>query len=95
MPHVLWYHQRLHAIVMYAKLFIVCCVCAAASAAPGYLDGIGYAAPAIAAPAFTHAIAAPAITHTIAAAPAVAVAHAPVAVAAPVIAAAPFGHPWR
>ncbi|CAH4032690.1 unnamed protein product [Pieris brassicae] len=65
--HVLLYHQRPHAIVMYAKLFIVCCVLAAASAAPGYLDGISYGAPAIA----THAYAAPAITHTIAAAPVV------------------------
>ncbi|VVD04468.1 cuticle protein 8-like [Leptidea sinapis] len=42
---------------MYAKLLIACCVCAVASAAPGYLDGISYAAPAYA--PITHAIAAP------------------------------------
>ncbi|CAH2037863.1 unnamed protein product, partial [Iphiclides podalirius] len=57
---------------MYAKLFILCCACAAAAAAPGLLDiGLshGYAAPAytqiahtIAAPAIaTHAVAAPVV----------------------------------
>ncbi|XP_045497396.1 cuticle protein 8-like [Colias croceus] len=67
--HVLLYTQRPHAIVMYAKFFIVCCVCAVASAAPGYLDTIGYAAPAIHAAPIAHTIAAPAVAHVVRAEP--------------------------
>ncbi|CAG5032840.1 unnamed protein product [Parnassius apollo] len=56
---------------MYAKLFVLCCACAAVTAAPGILDGYGgYGlAPALTAPSFApaytsqiaHTIAAPAI----------------------------------
>ncbi|KAH9640113.1 hypothetical protein HF086_016044 [Spodoptera exigua] len=80
---------------MLAKLLLLCCACAGALARPGILDGIGYAAPAYAAPAYAPAYAAPAITHAVAApAYAPAIAHtyaAPVvkAVAAPVVRAEP------
>ncbi|XP_049869228.1 cuticle protein 7-like [Pectinophora gossypiella] len=72
---------------MIAKILVLCCACAAVSAAPGVLDGLGYG---VAAP-IAHAYAAPAIAAPIAhtyAAPAYA---APVvkAVAAPIIRAEP------
>ncbi|KOB74070.1 putative cuticle protein (Cpr64Ac) [Operophtera brumata] len=72
-----------------ASLFLLSCACAAAVAAPGIYDGIGYAAPAYAsayAPAISH-YAAPAISHY--AAPAY---HAPIikAVGAPLVRAEPI-----
>ncbi|CAH0719553.1 unnamed protein product, partial [Brenthis ino] len=42
-----------HATVMYAKLFMLCCACAVATAAPGLFD-VGYGAPAL-----SHSYAAP------------------------------------
>ncbi|XP_031765356.1 cuticle protein 7-like [Galleria mellonella] len=79
---------------MIAKLFMLCCACAAAVAAPGIYGGVGIAspyAPAIAAPAYAAsyapAIAAPAIAHAVAA-PAYAAPFVK-AVAAPVVRAEP------
>ncbi|XP_059059170.1 cuticle protein 21-like [Achroia grisella] len=76
---------------MIAKLFMLCCACAAAVAAPVIYGGVGIAAPALAAPAYAQAIAAPAyapaIAHTVAA-PAIAAPYVK-AVAAPIVRAEP------